>query len=84
MDFVSYRMAPYHPKVVLFDVAPQWVVLCGAVFTSWHVYKATSGGIMVEIDATVVAVLIPLTPCFGSVTGTGGATTVTVLRPPGL
>ena len=65
--------------MVLFDVAPQWVVLCGAVFTCWHVYKVASRGIMVEVDATAVAVLIPLTPCFGSVTGTGGATAVAVL-----
>ena len=66
-------MAPFHPQVVLFDVATKWVVFCGTVFTWWHVDGFAFGCVMVEVDPTAVAVLISLLPCSRSTTGTGSA-----------
>ena len=76
MRFVTHRMAPFHPQLVLFDVAAERVVFGGAFFSCWHVLEDASGGIMVEVDTATVTVLVPLTPWFRSVTGTVGATSL--------
>ena len=74
MWFVCHRMAPFHPQLVLFEVDSEKVVFGGAFLSCWHVLKAASGGIVIEIDTATVAVLIPLSLWFRDVVGTVGAT----------
>ena len=80
MDSVSLRMAPFHPKMALCDVATKRVVFGGPVFIFKDVDIGASGCIMLEVDATAVTVLVSLLPCDGtdSGTGTGGCTAVHV------
>ena len=56
MDFVSHRLASFHPYVILFDVTTKGVVFCGTLFTFWHVDEAASRCIVVEVDTTAIAV----------------------------
>ena len=62
MGFVSHKMAPFHPQLVLFGVATKRVVFGGTFFSCWHVLEAAFGGIMVEVENATVTVLIPLPP----------------------
>ena len=78
MDFVSLRMAPFHPKMVSCDVAAKRVVFGGPMFIFRDVDVGAPGCIMLEVDATAVTVFVPLLSCAGicSGTGTGGCTAV--------
>ena len=78
MHSVSLRMVPFHPKMVLFDVAAKRVAFGGPVFICRDVDEGAPGCIMLEVDTTVVTVLVPLPPyaCAGSGTVTGGSAAV--------
>ena len=78
MNTVSVRVAPFHLKMVPFDVAAKRVVFGGPVFICRNVDEGAPGCIMLEVDTTVVTVLVPLPPCAGVGSGacTGGGTAV--------
>ena len=76
MDFVSLKMAPFHPKMVPCDVAAKRVVFGGPMFFFRDVDVGAPGRTMLEVDTTAVTVLVPLPPCAGSGMGTGGSTAV--------
>ena len=76
IDAVSFRMTPFHPKMVPFDIATKRVVFGGPVFIYRNVDKGSPGCIMLEVETTLVTVLVPLPPCSGAGSGTvtgGGA-----------
>ena len=63
-------MAPFHPKMVLFDTAAKRVVFGGPMFICRNVDEGAPRCIMLEIDTTLIAVLVPLPPCSGAGSGT--------------
>ena len=69
MNRVSVRMAPFHPKMVLFDTAAKRVVFGGPMFICRNIRKGAPGCIMLEVGTTLVVELVSLSSCSSAGSG---------------
>ena len=63
MDSVGVWVTPFPVEVVLFDIATERVVFGGRRFICRIVSVGATGSIMCEVNTTLIAKLVPLSPC---------------------